>query len=84
MLFVIENIIFLEYLCLKLFIGIAPTYLSDRIVINVYVNGDDTRGAFYEYSLILIPAWISNHMPSKEWDEITYPFPNLIGLRMAM
>ena len=26
--------------------------------------------------LTLIPAWISNHMPSKMWDEITYPFPN--------
>ena len=23
-----------------------------------------------------IPAWISNYMPSKEWNEITYPFPN--------
>ena len=22
------------------------------------------------------PAWISNHKPSKVWDEITYPFPN--------
>ena len=21
-------------------------------------------------------TWISNHMPSKVWDEITYPFPN--------
>ena len=21
-------------------------------------------------------AWISNHMPDKVWDEITYPFPN--------
>ena len=26
-----------------------------------------------------IPAWISNHMPSKLWDEITYPFPNFNG-----
>ena len=24
----------------------------------------------------LIPAWINNHMPSKMWDEISYPFPN--------
>ena len=24
----------------------------------------------------LFPAWISNHMPSKVWDEITYPFLN--------
>ena len=27
----------------------------------------------------LIPAWISNHMPSKVWDEITYPFLNFNG-----
>ena len=29
--------------------------------------------------LPLIPTWISNHMPSKEWDEITYPFLNFNG-----
>ena len=29
--------------------------------------------------LTLIPAWISNHMPSKVQDEITYPFPNFNG-----
>ena len=23
--------------------------------------------------------WISNHMPSKVWDEITYPFLNFNG-----
>ena len=27
--------------------------------------------------LTLIPIWVSNHMHSKVWDEITYPFPNL-------
>ena len=26
-----------------------------------------------------ISAWISNHMPSEVWDEITYPFPNFNG-----
>ena len=25
---------------------------------------------------LLFPTWISNHMPSKVWNEITYPFPN--------
>ena len=25
------------------------------------------------------PAWISNRMPSKSWDEITYPLPNVNG-----
>ena len=27
--------------------------------------------------MVDIPAWISNHMFSNEWDEITYPFPNV-------
>ena len=31
------------------------------------------------HGLTLTPAWISNHMPSKLWDEITYLFPNLKG-----
>ena len=30
-------------------------------------------------TLTLIPAWISHHMFSKVWDEITYPFPNFNG-----
>ena len=24
-------------------------------------------------------AWISNHMPSNVWDDISYPFPNFNG-----
>ena len=32
------------------------------------------RGPFYWHGLTLIPAWINNNMPSKVWDEITYPF----------
>ena len=34
---------------------------------------------FHKHGLTLIPAWISDHMPSKVWDEITYPFPNFNG-----
>ena len=33
-------------------------------------------GPFYEYGLTLILAWISNHMPGKVWDGITYSFPS--------
>ena len=37
----------------------------------------------YEYLepllITLIPAWISNPMPSKVWDEIAYPFLNFKG-----
>ena len=29
--------------------------------------------------LAWIPAWISNHMPSRVWDEINHPFPNFNG-----
>ena len=29
---------------------------------------------FYEHWLTLIPAWISNYIHYKVWDEITYPF----------
>ena len=39
----------------------------------------DTCGPFYLHGLTLIPAWISNHMPVKVWDEITYPFLNFNG-----
>ena len=28
-------------------------------------------------TLTWIAAWISNHMPNKMWDGITYAFPNL-------
>ena len=36
-------------------------------------------GPFYKHGLTLIPAWIINHMPSKVWDEINYPFLNFNG-----
>ena len=35
--------------------------------------------ASHQEHLLLIPPWISNHMPNKMWDEITYPFPNFNG-----
>ena len=42
------------------------------------------RGPFYKHGLTLIPAWISNYMPSKMWDEITYPFPNFNGCTIGV
>ena len=33
-----------------------------------------SRGPFYQHGLTLIPAWISNYIYYKVWDEITYPF----------
>ena len=38
-----------------------------------------TCGPFYLHGLTLIPAWISNHIHYKVWDEITYPFLNFNG-----
>ena len=34
---------------------------------------------FYWHGLTLISAWISNHMPSKVWNGITYPSLNFNG-----
>ena len=31
----------------------------------------DSRGPFYLHGLTLTPAWISNYMHYKVWDEIT-------------
>ena len=39
----------------------------------------DTSSPFHKHGLTLIPAWISNHMLGKVWDEITYPFLNFNG-----
>ena len=33
----------------------------------------------YNWSLRHMPPWIGNHMPSKVWDEITYPYLNFNG-----
>ena len=34
----------------------------------------------YNYQKIPgVPAWVSNNLPGKVWDEITYPFLNYNG-----
>ena len=38
----------------------------------------------YKHGLALIPARISNHMSSKVWENITYPFPNFNRWSMEM
>ena len=38
-----------------------------------------SSGPFYKHGLTLIPAWISNHIHFKMWNEITYPFLNFNG-----
>ena len=38
-----------------------------------------TGSTFTKNELTLIPAWLSNDMLSKVWDEITYAFSNFNG-----
>ena len=38
-------------------------------------------GPFYWHGLTLIPAWISNYIHYKVWDEIIYPFLNFPKFR---
>ena len=55
-------------------------YLSSRFTHTVpTMQGQQHPAHFYLHDLTLIPAWISNHMPNKVWDEITYPFLNFNG-----
>ena len=37
---------------------------------------EQTGKTLHKHKLTLIPTWISNHMPSRVWNEITYPFWN--------
>ena len=39
---------------------------------------------FTNIGLTLIPAWISNYMPDKVWDEIIYPFLIFNGFSLGM
>ena len=52
---------------IRTYIGMGP--LMEILCMQTIPNN-------YAYVLTLIPAWISNQMPSKVWDEITYPFLN--------
>ena len=38
-----------------------------------------SRGPFYLHGWTLTPAWISNYIHYKVWDEIIYPFQNFNG-----
>ena len=60
----------------------APFIFMTKFLCNVQswycerVKGIPVRGPFYKHGLHWIPTWIINHMSSKVWDEIIYPFPN--------
>ena len=54
----------LVYLSLLWYIEALPVFMS-------------SCATFYKHGLTLIPAWISNYIQYKMWDEIIYPFPNV-------
>ena len=39
-------------------------------------NAEQFWSRYYLNSFNLIPAWMSNHMSSRVWDEISEPLPN--------
>ena len=57
-----------------------PWNVDHTIILSICLGLAKTAWSpFCWHGLILIPAGISNHRPSKMWDEITYPFPNFNG-----
>ena len=53
--------------------------LSPRLPEYPLLVWTGSQDPLYQHELTLIPAWISNHLPSKVWNEIAHPFPNLSG-----
>ena len=47
-------------------------------------KGLDDMGLLLYAGLTLIPAWISNYMPSKVRSGIIHPFPNFIGVAVEV
>ena len=59
-------------------VSVVSEFIS-KFCIGDVEPSSDICGPFYYHGLILIPAWISNHIHYKVWDEITYPFLNFNG-----
>ena len=60
-------------------IGSCKGFVPKRQQTNARNNNRHSWGPFYYHGLTLIPAWISNYIHCKVWDEITYPFLNFNG-----
>ena len=63
---------------------LQDTYIYIYIYIYIYMTSDDSWHLCGQWPLLLawftlIPAWISNHVHHKLWDEINYPFINFNG-----
>ena len=46
---------------------------------NIQGEEPESWAPFHLHGLTLIPAWISNYIHYKVWDEITYSFLNFNG-----
>ena len=62
--------------------GVSEEMLLICVIYSMVINHAWTAHVFqtypfYKYKLNIIPLWISNHMPSKVLDEITFYFPKL-------
>ena len=62
-----------------------PLWRHRNVLLNdMLSHGNDEMGIYRTtpmwrlllHGLTSVPTWISNHMHSKVWDEITYPVPN--------
>ena len=50
-----------------------------RLFVEKYASNGLTPGPLLQTWLTFIPAWISNYIHDKVWDEITYPLSNFNG-----
>ena len=56
----------------------CSNYSSSPWLTIKYTN-KSAPGPFYWHGLTSIPAWISNYIHYKVWNEISYHFPDFIG-----
>ena len=56
--------------------NLANSLVVDHTALH---NVPNIGGPCYLHGLTLIPAWLSNCIPHKVWDEITHPFSNFNG-----
>ena len=61
---------------LSIFHILKGILLSKTINQSTRLIATNLWGLFYQRGFISISAWIINNLPTKAWDENTYPFPN--------
>ena len=56
--------------------------ISLTIWVNIEAHQTTSEHNKAEAICVFLDTWISNHMSSTIWDELTYPFPNFNGCRV--